>query len=391
MLNKFFSGKCQLIKPSITAQVHEEALRLKVPFDFSVGQPDFDLSDGVKAAAAEILSGKTNQYLPNAGLPSLRAAIAKSLKGNGAGFTEENVFISAGGAKQAIDMLLRSLLEPNEAVLMFSPYWVSYPEMVRQNSGWPVFFPVFDKVDLVELEAAVFDNKVKIIILNNPTNPTGFVWDEASLLGLGKIAIKHNCLVIADEVYDQFVYEIDSILTRGAKFISLVSLFKNERWRFITVNSFSKTFCMMGHRIGYVLAEKELVGKLAAIQSQSSSAANTFGQMLAEEVLTNFRHEVAERKKTMAARRAAVSVQMILRGLKFINPQGAFYIFFEVPDKKIVGGGSFFQKTMSAGIALVPGEESGAPGWARLCYAGYSADSFLSAFNLFDKALGYYI
>lgn len=169
MLSRFFSGKSQIIKPSATALVYEEAQRLKVPFDFSVGQP--------------------------------------------------------------------------------------------------VFFPVFDQVDSGGLEAVVKKNEIKIIVLNNPT---GFVWDEASLLGLGEIAIKHDCLVVSDEVYDQFVYESNHVLIKEISFVSLVRLFKDERWRFITVNSFSKTFCMMGHRVGYVLAEKELVGKLAAIQSQSS-------------------------------------------------------------------------------------------------------------------------
>jgi aspartate aminotransferase len=183
---------------------------------------------------------------------------------------------------------------------------------------------------------------------------------------LGEIAIRQKCLVISDEVYNAFVYA-------GNEYYSLSSFFSENN--FISVNSFSKTYAMMGYRIGWVISEAEVIKKLIAIQSQFSSGANNFGQMLAVSVMNVGESEVEEMKKEFEQRRETVTGFMEKMKLKFFPPQGAFYVFFKTPTRiHFKHSLVFCEQLEENGVAMVPGDESGAPGWVRMCYAASRED-----------------
>jgi aspartate aminotransferase len=309
-----------------------------------------------------------------AGIPILRDLIKQKAKKEFAGgvfnknLSEKNVFISAGGAKQAINMLLRLFLNPFDRVMIFSPYWVSYPEMVKMAGGEPIIFPLFSPsgplpiIDFSRMEQVIKKLGVKIIILNSPTNPTGRIWREHELTTLGRLAINHNCLVISDEVYDHFV-------PNSTAYTPMSKIFVHNN--FIPVNSFSKTYAMMGYRIGWVVAEQKVVQGLSVIQSQLSSGANTFGQMLAAVIMAECGDEIDIMKNNLEQRKKLVLSAFCNMKINFCRPEGAFYVFFQAPPRNgVINSIKFCAELEEAGVAMVPGEESGSPGWVRMCYAG---------------------
>jgi aspartate aminotransferase len=216
--------------------------------------------------------------------------------------------------------------------------------------------------NVVRFKAVIKESGARLIILNNPVNPTGAVWSKTDLLALGEIAINQDCLVICDEVYDRFVYG-------GAKFYSLANLFPDQNFRFIRVNSFSKTYAMMGYRIGYVLAQKEIINKISSLQSQVSSAANTFGQKLAVKILENCQIEVGAMVEEFSRNRTIALSFFSKNKIEVVSFEGAFYCFFHPPKIFTEKKELFCEAALEAGVGLVDGEESGAGGWARICYA----------------------
>jgi aspartate aminotransferase len=379
-----FGQDAKELKPSATALINDRVMEKNKNgagiINFTVGQPDFTLSDKALRIATELIDSAkgANKYSPVAGIPLLRKLIAeKAKKEFASGFfnknlSEKNVFISAGGAKQAINMLLKLFLNPFERVMIFNPYWVSYPEMVKMAGGIPIVFPLFSTsgpllgIDFSKMEEMIKRQGVKIIILNSPTNPTGRIWKEWELLNLGRLAINYNCLIISDEVYDHFV-------SNQSQYNSLSQIFVHNN--FIPVNSFSKTYAMMGYRVGWVVAEQEVVRGLTAIQGQLSSGANNFGQMLAAGIMAECDDEIEIMKNEFAARKKIVINTMREMNINFCRPEGAFYLFFQVPPKAgLLSSIVFCEQLEKYGVAMVPGDESGVPGWVRMCYAASQAD-----------------
>jgi aspartate aminotransferase len=285
-----------------------------------------------------------------------------------------NVFISAGGAKQALNMLLKLFIDPGNNVLIFGPHWVSYPEMIKMVGGVPYVYNLYAKergqIDWEDLECRLGAIRARVIILNNPTNPTGRVWSEGELRRLGRIAIEHRCVVLSDDVYNAFIYEGQHHL--------LSALFPNYLDQFISVNSFSKTYAMMGYRIGHVIASDRIISRLTDIQSHFSSGAQTFGQYLAAEIMQGFDLEVALMKKEFAKMRQAVMTALNEAGLEYWQPDGAFYAFFKVPEGRYVNDSIGFCDALENehGVAMVPGNDFGAPGYVRMSYAANSKELF---------------
>lgn len=354
-----FSKKASSLLPSATAKVFEEVSKMKSAgddiVDFTVGQPYFDFSDRAKRLAAEIIKKDgNNRYAPNAGLRELRQAIAGKCD-----VDFENVFVSAGGAKQAIHLILEALIDPGEGVVIFSPYWTSYPDLICLAGGIPKPFYFWDRFNKDEFKGFISGSRARVVILNNPVNPTGVVWSAKDLYNLGMVAIENDLIVISDEVYDNFIYG-------NSKFTSLKQLFPREKNRFITVNSFSKTYAMMGYRIGYVLAEKDVVLKLADMQSQVSSAANTFGQRLALSIMKNCQDESLFMVKQLAKNRDLVEQFLRKKNIGFAPLDGAFYAFLSIMDDD---DAPFWQKALKNGVGVIDGSAFGCPGHIRICYA----------------------
>jgi len=379
-----FSEETKDLKPSATAQINDRVMEKNKNgadiVNFTVGQPDFTLSEKALLIANKLMISTkgANKYSPVAGIPILRNLIKEKAKREFAGgffnknLSEKNVFISAGGAKQAINMLLRLFLNPFDRVMIFSPYWVSYPEMVKMAVGEPIIFPLFSPsgplptIDFSRMEQVIKREGVKIIILNSPTNPTGRIWREQELIILGRLALNHKCLVISDEVYDHFI-------PNSTAYIPMSKIFVHNN--FIPVNSFSKTYALMGYRIGWVVAEQKVVQGLTAIQSQLSSGGNTFGQMLAAAIMAECGDEIELMKNQFERRKKIVLNALCNMKINFCRPEGAFYVFFQAPQKNgVINSITFCNELEEVGVAMVPGEESGAPGWVRMCYAAAEQD-----------------
>ncbi len=290
---------------------------------FGIGQPDFPTPRHIREAAKRALDEGFTGYTETAGIPELREAIAEYLSRYGR--VEPDEVIVTTGAKTAIFLALASYLRPGDEVIVPEPSYYAYSQIAKYLGAKPVFVPMrFEpdagfSLDLELIERAVTD-KTRMIVINNPHNPTGAVYDKEQIEGLLEIARKHNLLVVADEIYDNFVYE-------GARFYSALSA---SDWRdyVIYVNGFSKTFSMTGWRLGYLVARKEVIPRLLDLAVSLYSCAPSFAQKAGVEALrgdwTPVREMIAEFE------RRAKRLYEILReapGIEPYKPHGAFYMF----------------------------------------------------------------
>jgi len=341
--------------------------------NLSAGEPDFPLNN-IEEVKNILDQYEVNKYPPVLGLKKLQELIALKY----ANFDSNNVFVSAGGAKQAIYTTLVSLIDPGDSVLIIKPSWVSYEEMIKLASGKTVCSESLPngRPDVEDISQKVEQEKVKVIILNNPVNPTGVVYTKDELLKIGQIALENDCYVISDEVYDSIVYEEN-------KFYSMNFLFSENN--FIIVNSTSKTYVMMGFRIGYVLACVEIINVLSKVQSQISGGANLFGQILACFMLENDESEVKKRKDEYEQRKKIVINFFARKKIEFIRPEGAFYLFFKVPENE--ESIEFCKRILNdAKVALVPGDDFGRSGWVRLSFS-VGLEKIKEGLNFLEKNL----
>lgn len=357
----------------------------------NVGEPDFATPDHIKAAAEKAIEDNYTKYTPAAGIMELREAIADKLK------NENNIEYSAGeiavssGAKQALFSALMAIVSPGDEVIIPTPCYVSYPEMVRFAGGTPVYALLDQEkysLDVKEIEKAVTP-RTKAVIICSPNNPTGTVFDEKSLRALAELAVKYDFFVIADEVYEKLVYG-------DAKHFSIGSVSPEMRERTITVNSFSKTYAMTGWRIGYAAAREDVIKSIVKIMSQVTSAVNSVSQKAAVEALRgpqdNVAVMVAEFEKRM---KYTVERLNAMPGITCPEIQGAFYTFFDVTpyigkevDGRVLENDSDVCRYLldEGKIALMPGSDYMQKNRLRMSYAT-SMENIKEAMDRMEKAL----
>lgn len=374
------SAFIQDIKASATLSISAKANRLKAEgvdiISFSAGEPDFPTPSVVGDAAKAAIDAGHTLYTPVVGTQGLRAAIAASLLGSTGITFAENEIIACTGAKQALFNAFFALLDPGDEVLIPSPYWVSYPAQVKMAGGTPV--PVAGRAEdgfvpsLAALEAAVTP-RTRVLVLNNPSNPTGAFWDKAQLLGIVEFLRAHpNVAVISDAIYDQLVYD-------GLEYTELLTLAPDLRDRYVLINGFSKAFAMTGWRLGYAAGPPELIAAMGRMQSQSTSNPNSITQEAGIVALQHGESLIAPMREHFQERRDLIfELLSSIDGLRVTRPRGAFYIF---PD-----AGAFLGRSVgdvridtdldlanwlidAARIAVVPGSPFGAPGFFRMSYA----------------------
>ena len=365
MFQPALSAKVRALKPSSTVSVTNRALELQRQgvdvISLSVGEPDFDTPDHVKEAAyAAIRAGKT-KYTPVSGIFELRQAIADKLaRENGLSYVPEAVTVTSGG-KQALFNALFALLDPGDEVLIPTPCWVSYPEIVRFAGGVPVMVETRAEtgyqLDVDALKAALTP-RTKLIMLNSPSNPTGAVYPEETLRAVAELAQRHNLLVITDEMYEHIVYDA-----------AHVSLARFAPEHTLTVNGASKAYAMTGWRIGYAAGPQALIGAMNAIQSQSTSNANSVAQWAAVAAITDSRAFIEHSRAAFRERRDRIVAGLNALGLATPTPEGAFYV---MADTTSIHADELEAARLildEARVAVVPGTDFGAPGRVRLSYA----------------------
>ena len=377
-MSKKFSNLVEKIKPSFTLQMTARAAELRAQgedvINFGVGEPDFNTPDHIIEAGKKAMVDGYTKYTPGSGMLELKEAIQTKLKDlTGINYNPENIIVSNGG-KQSLSVVCQALFDSGDKVVVFSPYWVSFPEFVTIAGAEPLFVntiptkqfePDFD--DLLNK----IDESVKGVIINSPSNPTGGVWSDDAIIKLLKLSKENNWIVISDETYEELVYDNE--------FKAIETLDKHN-CEIITIRSMSKTYAMTGWRIGYTTADSDIVKAMSKIQGQTTSCPNAIGQKASIAALLGNQQPVKNMKEKFRNRRTVMFNE--LNSLKHVQcdmPGGAFYMFpdFSYYLNKKNPEGKILQDTFDlsdyiladAKVVTVAGDGFGASGYLRFSFA----------------------
>jgi aspartate aminotransferase len=373
------------IKPSPSTAAAQRVRELKEQgqeiLDLTVGEPDFDTPDHVKAAAIEAIGRGDTKYTPVNGTPQLRAAIADKLaRRHGLRYPIDRITVG-GGAKQIIYLALTATLDAGDEVIIPAPYWVSYPDMVLANDGTPVVVPCPEadgfKLTPQRLESAITDS-TRWVILNAPNNPTGAAYSTDELRSLADVLLAHpHVQVLTDEIYDEIWYEPGLPPT-------LVGVEPRLADRVFLTNGVSKTYAMTGWRIGYGAGPAELVGAVNTLQSQISSCPSSISQAAATAALTGDQGFIRDCVAVYQDRRdRTVKLLTDIPGLTCTAPSGGFYVLVgcaellgkRTPAGQLIHDDQEFARHLleSQRVAVIHGAAYGAPGYFRISFATSSA------------------
>ena len=368
------------INPSFTLQMATKAADMRSRgidvINFSVGEPDFNTPKHIRDAAKKALDEGYTKYTAGPGMLELREAICEKLdRENSLSYEPKDILVS-NGEKQSLYNACQAIFNPDESVIVFSPYWVSFPEFVKMAEANPVLVDTIpDKnfePDFDDLKSKI-NSSIKGVIINSPSNPTGGVWRDEAIIELLKLAKKHGWIVISDECYERLVYD--------GNFTSAEKLNKthNIGATVLTCMSLSKTYAMTGWRIGYAAGPEDIIKAMSKIQGQATSCANSIGQKASIEALLGDQQCVEDMKKSFLKRRDLI-VQLLneLHGVKCPVPNGAFYVF---PDFSYYlnreANGKLLKDTFDISeyildavqVVTVPGDGFGSSGHIRFSYA----------------------
>jgi aspartate aminotransferase len=373
------SLKSSAIAPSLTLSIDAKAKQMSSEgidiVGFGAGEPDFCTPKFILDAAHEALDKGLTRYTPVSGTLQLKQAICRKFKHDNRLTYESDQIIVSNGAKHSLYNIFQAILDPEDEVLIPSPYWLSYPEMVRMADGIPVFV---DSKECNEFKPSAQDiarsitKRTKALIINSPNNPTGSVYNEAELRKIADVAVENDLFVISDEIYEELLYDNES-------HHSIASFGKDIYDLTITVNGMSKSYAMTGWRIGYVAARREIIDIMTNIQSHSTSNPNSIAQYAACAALNGTKEEVRKMRFEFEKRRNYM-VERIQK-MPLVScaiPKGAFYVMMNISrlfgrvinGVKITNSLAFSEELLDmVNVAVVPGIIFGAEGFVRLSYA----------------------
>jgi aspartate aminotransferase len=340
--------------------------------NLGLGEPDFDTPEYIKRAAKDAIEKGFTKYTHNVGIPELREAISEKFKKeNGIEYSPEEIIITSG-ASEGLYIALRSLLDPEDEVLVPDPGFVSYSNLTIICGGRPVGVPLEEDLTLSPERVSEFiTEKTKAIVLNSPSNPTGAVQSRESIKGIAEIAEDHDITIISDEVYEYFIYEGEHC--SPARYTD----------NCITVNATSKSYAMTGWRLGYLGAPKEYVNQMIKVHQYVQACASSISQHAALAAITGPKDFVKMMVEEFRRRRDFIYTALRDLGLEVEKPRGAFYIFPKVGD-----GVEFTKKLIKHNIITVPGSAFGknADDRARISYAT-SMDNLRRAIEIMKKII----
>jgi aspartate aminotransferase len=377
--SKLIVEKIKSMGESQTIAISEKAKQLKKQgvdvISFATGEPDFDTPDNIKEKAiASIRAGHT-KYTAVAGIDELKGAVCAKLKrDNHLDYTPDQVLVSCG-AKHTMYNISQVLFDAGDEVIIFAPFWVTYPAQVQLCGASPVFVDTTKSSDMSisedDLQKAVTD-RTKAIILCSPSNPSGKVYSQKELEIVAHLAIEHDFIIIADEIYEKLVYD-------DFEFLSIAALGEDVKERTITVNGVAKAFAMTGWRIGYAAGPREIIDAMRKIQGQATSNPNSIAQHASVEALSASSASVEHMRKEYQKRRdVMVEGVNAIEGFSCRNPEGAFYTFPRVSSLySRAAGDRIINNSVDlcsylldeAHVALVPGAAFGCDEYVRLSFA----------------------
>jgi len=364
--------RVKVLNESMTIAISTLARELKAEgkdiLSFSAGEPDFDTPEVIKEEAIKALKKGFTKYTAVAGIPELLEAISLKLKrDNNLEYKPSNI-ITSNGAKHSLFNLFQALIEDGDEVIIPSPYWVTYPELVRYSGGVVVEVETTDESDFKmtakQLKEAITP-KTKMIILTTPSNPTGSVYSKDELEEIAEVLKGTDIFVCSDEMYEKLIYD-------GEKFTSVASISDDMFKRTITVNGLSKSVAMTGWRFGYLASPNdELIGAMKRLQSQSASNINSITQYAAIAGLDGRADEDIEKMRVEFEKRRDLAISLIedIDKLSVVKPKGAFYLFINI--KKVTNDSMTFAKELLSekGVAVIPGIGFGSDGYIRFSFA----------------------
>jgi aspartate aminotransferase len=391
------SNRLQRLAPSATLAMSQKSAEMKAQgidvINMSVGEPDFNTPDAIKAAAKKAVDENYSRYSPVPGYADLRQAIVDKLKRENALDYSINEILVSNGAKQSVCNTVMALVNPGEEVIIPAPYWVSYPQMVLLAGGEPVIveatFEQNFKMTPEQLEAAITP-KTRMVILCSPSNPTGSVYNKEELKALSEVILKHDDLfVLADEIYEHINY-----VGRHES----IAQFPGMKERSIIVNGVSKAYAMTGWRIGYIAAPEWIVKGCNKLQGQYTSGPCSVSQKAAEFAYNDDQQCVEEMRQAFERRRdLIVRLAKDIPGLGVNVPEGAFYLFPKcdsfygktAPNGSAIGNSTDLAMYLlqEGHVATVGGDAFGDPACFRMSYAT-SDENIVEAMRRIKEALG---
>src|SRR5881628_3005642 len=390
-MNYKISRRAASLAPSLTLAIDSKAKEMKARgvdvVGFGAGEPDFDTPQHVKDAAAKALAEGFTKYTASSGIPELRQAIADKFKReNGLAYQSSQIIVSCGGKHSCYNTVLATCQERDEVIIP-SPYWLSYPEMVKLAGATPVILPTSDKTEFKvtpeQLRAAI-TSRTRLFIFNTPSNPTGSLYSRAEIQALGDICVERNVLIMSDEIYEKLVYD-------GAEHASVASFSQAHYEHTVIVHGFAKAYSMTGWRLGYLAAPEPIAKAIDAIQSHSTSNPTSFAQKGGVAALSGSQDHLPkwlaeyDKRRTYAWKRLNS-----IPGITCCNARGAFYLFPNI-SKTGLRSSDFCEKLLEQEkVAAVPGIAFGADAYLRLSYATSMAniEKGLERIDKFVRGLG---
>jgi aspartate aminotransferase len=364
------SARAAQLSPSLTLSIDSKAKAMKAEgidvCGFGAGEPDFDTPEHIKQAAIAALESGFTKYTPSAGLPELRQAISEKLEADNQLTYRPSQVVVSSGAKHSCYNAILATCQPGDEVLIPSPYWVSYPDMVRLAGAEPVIVQTSERNGW-KMRASDFENamtpRTKMVILNSPGNPTGSVYTREELEGIVEVAAEEDIYILSDEIYEKLVYD-------ETKHVSIASISKEAYDLTITVNGFSKAYAMTGWRLGYLAAPEAVAKAVDNIQSHSTSHPCSFAQKGAYAALKGDQQALADMRDEFAMRRDYMFDRITkIPNITAVKPQGAFYILVNVSQLGL-SSQNFADRLLSkANVAVIPGAAFGDDRTVRLSYA----------------------
>lgn len=384
------------VEPSTTLAIDSMFKQMKAEgldvIGFGAGEPDFPTPDHIKQAGIQAIENNETRYTPAAGTVELRKAICQRLKDDcGLEYEPAQIAVS-NGAKTCVYVALRALVNPEDEVILPAPYWVSYLELIQMVGAIPVVVNASEaehfKLTAEKLAAAITP-KTKCIILNNPSNPTGMMYNREELEAIAKVCVEKDIYVISDEIYYRLAYD-------NREFVSFAALSEEAKERTLLINGVSKSYAMTGWRIGYVAANPKVAKVISNFLSHCAGSACSISQKASAAALSASQETVDEMRRAFEERRNYMVERMnSIDGVSCIKPEGAFYVMMNI--EKLIGKelhgtvirdaddfGNLFLKYGK--VAVVPGTGFGAPNFVRWSYAT-SMENIKEGLNRLEKFL----
>ncbi len=372
------SKRASAVAPSATLKIDAAYKQMKASgidvVGFGAGEPDFDTPEYIKAAANEAISSGFTKYTPASGTEDIKKAVIMRIKDRYGIEYNVNQAVISNGAKHSLYNSFAVILDPGDEVIVISPYWVTYPELIRMCGGVPVFVNAYEENSFVpqvrDIRAKITD-KTRAIVVNNPSNPCGATYDRDTLIGIADIAKEFDLYVIADEIYDELVFT-DS-------YTSFPTISEDAKERTILVNGLSKSYAMTGWRIGYTLSSPEIAKAMGSLQSHMTSNPCSIAQYAGTVALTGPQEDLKQMISVFKKRRSLIC--SLINDIPLISckePTGTFYVF---PNISGVIGKTYKGKKIGSSIefadmlltnelvAVVPGSAFGSDDHMRLSYA----------------------